>query len=222
MLVRWRDGDYAAVDQLIPLVYEELRRLARSHLRRQAPDQSLESAALVHEAYLRLTGKTPPQWQNRAHFFGIAADLMREILVDRVRRMRAAKRGSGARDLSLDEAIGFPHQKNVDMVRLDDALQQLAKLDERQCRIVELRFFAGLSLKRHRSRWGSPRPLSPVSARRLVSGFAMKWPGLPLHDARTLATGEGNPARRDVEIAGRSFHVPWAGLPNRSCASIGG
>jgi RNA polymerase sigma factor (TIGR02999 family) len=147
LLVRWRDGDNAAVDQLILLVYGELRRLARSQLRRQGPEQSLESASLVHEAYLRVTGKNPPDWQSRAHFFGVVAHLMREILVDRVRRMRAAKRGAGARDLSLDEAIGLPHQKNVDMIRLDDALQQLAKLDERQCRIVELRFFAGLSLE---------------------------------------------------------------------------
>jgi len=147
LLVRWRDGDSAAVDQLIPLVYGELRRLARSPLRRQGPDQRLESAALVHEAYLRLTGKNPPDWQDRARFFGVAAHLMREILVDRVRRMRATKRGAGVRDLSLDEAIVLPHQKNVDLIRLDDALQQLARLDERQCRIVELRFFAGLSLE---------------------------------------------------------------------------
>jgi RNA polymerase sigma factor (TIGR02999 family) len=147
LLVRWRDGDSAAVDQLIPLVYGELRRLARSQLRRQGPDQSLESGSLVHEAYLRLTGKNPPDWQNRAHFFGVAAHLMREILVDRVRRMRATKRGAGVRDLSLDEAIVLPHQKNVDLIRLDDALQQLARLDERQCRVVELRFFVGLSLE---------------------------------------------------------------------------
>ena len=147
LLVRWRDGDSAAMDQLIPLVYEELRRLARSQLRRHGPDQSLESGSLVHEAYLRLTGKNPPDWQNRAHFFGVAAHLMREILVDRVRRMRATKRGAGVRDLLLDETIVLPHQKNVDLIRLDDALQQLERLDERQCRIVELRFFAGLSLE---------------------------------------------------------------------------
>jgi len=147
LLVRWRDGDSAAVDQLIPLVYGELRRLARSQLRRHGPDQSLESASLVHEAYLRLTGKISPDWQNRAHFFGVAAHLMREILVDRVRRMRATKRGAGVRDLLLDETIVLPHQKNVDLIRLDDALQQLERLDERQCRIVELRFFAGLSLE---------------------------------------------------------------------------
>jgi RNA polymerase sigma factor (TIGR02999 family) len=147
LLVRWRDGDHAALEQLVPLVYDELRRLARSHLRREAPGQSIQSAALVHEAYLRLVGKVPPDWQNRTHFFGFAAHLMREILVDRARRKRAAKRGTGLTELSLDEAIGLPHQKTVDMIRLDDALTELARLDERQCKIVELRFFAGLSLE---------------------------------------------------------------------------
>ena len=147
LVIRWRDGDLAALEQLVPLVYDELRKLARSHLRRESPDLNLQSASLVHEAYLRLAGKNPPNLQNRAHFFGVAAHLMREILVDRARKIRADKRGAGARNISLDEAIGLPHQKNVDLIRLDDALQQLGKLDERQCRIVELRFFAGLSLE---------------------------------------------------------------------------
>jgi RNA polymerase sigma factor (TIGR02999 family) len=147
LVMRWRDGDSSALEQLLPLVYDELRKLARSHLRRESPGQPIESASLVHEAYLRLAGKNPPNLQNRAHFFGVAAHLMREILVDRARKIRAGKRGAGLREISLDEAIGLPHQKNVDLVRLDDALQQLAKLDERQCRIVELRFFAGLSLE---------------------------------------------------------------------------
>lgn len=147
LLVRWRDGDHAALEQLVPLVYDELRRLARSHLRREAPGQSIQSAGLVHEAYLRMVGKNPPDWQNRAHFFGVAARLMREILVDRTRKLRAAKRGSGAGKLPLDEAIGLPHQRSLDLILLDDALERLAKLDERQCRIVELRFFGGLSLE---------------------------------------------------------------------------
>jgi RNA polymerase sigma factor (TIGR02999 family) len=94
-----------------------------------------------------MVGKNPPDWQNRAHFFGVAAHLMREILVDRTRKLRAAKRGAGAGVLPLDEAIGLPHQRSVDLILLDDALERLAKLDERQCRIVELRFFAGLSLE---------------------------------------------------------------------------
>ena len=147
LLVRWREGDHAAPEQLVPLVYDELRRLARSHLRREAAGQSIESAALVHEAYLHMVGKDPPDWQNRAHFFGVAARLMREILVDRTRKFRPAKRGPGAGELPLDEAIGLPHQRSVDLILLDDALERLAKLDERQCRIVELRFFAGHSLE---------------------------------------------------------------------------
>jgi len=147
LVMRWRDGDSAALEQLLPLVYDELRKLARSHLRRESPGQPIESASLVHEAYLRLAGKNPPNLQNRAHFFGVAAHLMREILVDRARKIRAGKRGAGVQEISLDEAIGLPHQKNVDLIRLDDALQQLAKLDERQCRIVELRFFTGLDVE---------------------------------------------------------------------------
>lgn len=147
LLVRWRDGDRAALEELVPLVYDELRRLARSHLRRERPGQSFQSAALVHEAYLRLVGKTPPDLQNRAHFFGVAARLMREILVDRARKIRAAKRGAGAGELPLDEALGLPHQRSVDLILLDDALDRLAELDERQGRIVELRFFGGLSLE---------------------------------------------------------------------------
>jgi len=148
LLVRWRNGDLAALEELVPLVYDELRRLARSHLRREAPGHSIQSAALVHEAYLRMVGKNPPDWQNRAHFFGVSAHLMRQIMVDRTRKIRAAKRGAGVEVLPLDETIGLlPHQRSVDLILLDDALERLAKLDERQCRIVELRFFAGLSLE---------------------------------------------------------------------------
>jgi RNA polymerase sigma factor (TIGR02999 family) len=147
LLVRWREGDRAALKQLVPLVYDEVRRLARSHLRREAAGQSIESAALVHEAYLRMVGEDPPDWQNRDHFFGVAARLTREILVDRTRKFRGAKRGAGAGEIPLDGAIGLPHQRSVDLILLDDALERLAKLDERQCRIVELRFLAGLSLE---------------------------------------------------------------------------
>jgi RNA polymerase sigma factor (TIGR02999 family) len=145
--VRWPDGDPAALEQLVLLVYDELRRRARSYLRRETPGQSIQSAALVHEAYLRMVGRSPRDWQNRAHFFGVAARLMREILVDRTRKIGAAKRGTGAGELPLDEAIGLPHQRSVDLILLDDALERLAKLDERQCRIVELRFFTGLFLE---------------------------------------------------------------------------
>jgi RNA polymerase sigma factor (TIGR02999 family) len=121
--------------------------LARLHLRRERPDHTLQSAALVHEAYLRLIRQDQPQWQNRAHFFGVAAQLMRHILVDHARNRAAAKRGAGAPRLSLDEEVALPQARDVDIVALDDALNQLAALDPQQSRVVELRFFGGLSIE---------------------------------------------------------------------------
>jgi len=147
LLMRWREGDSNALDSLIPVVYAELRRVARGHLRRERPHHTLQSAALVHEAYVRLAGQTSPQLQNRAHFFGVAARLMREILVDHARNRGAAKRGAGTTQIALNEALNIPQLKSVDLILLDDALLRLSKLDERQGRIVELRFFAGLSIE---------------------------------------------------------------------------
>jgi RNA polymerase sigma factor (TIGR02999 family) len=128
------------------VVYPELRRLAQHYLQRERSDHTLQSTGLVHEAYMRLAGQDAPQWQNRAHFFGVAARLMRQILVDYARSHNAAKRGDGACRVALDEAIFLPQKMNLDLVQLDDALKELARLDERQSRIVELRFFAGLSI----------------------------------------------------------------------------
>jgi RNA polymerase sigma factor (TIGR02999 family) len=147
LLARWREGDSGALDSLLPLIYAELRKLARSYLRRERPDHTLQSAALVHEAYVRLAGKSSPKWQNRTHFFGVAARLMREILVEYARSRGAQKRGGGVPPLALKEAWAMPHQSNVDLILLDEALRRLAELDERQCRIVELRFFTGLSIE---------------------------------------------------------------------------
>jgi RNA polymerase sigma-70 factor, ECF subfamily len=146
LLQDWRDGDGKALDILLPLVYKELRRLARHQLRNERPDHSLQSAALVHEAYIRLVGVSPPRWESRTHFFAIAAQLMRQILVDYARRHTAAKRGGTMCRLSLEDVMATTRQAQVDVVALDEALQALAKIDERQSRIVELRFFAGLSL----------------------------------------------------------------------------
>jgi RNA polymerase sigma factor (TIGR02999 family) len=145
LLQGWRDGDSRALDALLPLVYKELHRLAHFQLRRERPDHTLQSAALVHEAYLRLVGISTPQWESRTHFFAIAAQLMRQILVDYARRHRAAKRGGSVCKVSLEDAL-VARQTDVDVLALDDALQALAKIDGRQSRIVELRFFAGLSL----------------------------------------------------------------------------
>jgi RNA polymerase sigma factor (TIGR02999 family) len=147
LLQGWREGDREARDALLPLVYKELRRLPRFQLRNERPNHTLQSAALVHEAYLRLVELNPPQWESRTHFFAIAAQLMREILVDYARRQRASKRGSGVCMLTMDDAVALPRRKDVDVVALDDALNTLAEVDPRQSRVVELRFFAGLSLE---------------------------------------------------------------------------
>jgi RNA polymerase sigma factor (TIGR02999 family) len=146
LLVRWRGGDREALDALMPLVYDELRRLAHYYLQRERSDHTLQSTALVHEAYMRMLGQNLPDWQNRAHFFGVAARLMRQILVEYARGHQAAKRGGDACKVTLDEGALVPQKTDVDVIQLDDALQDLAKLDEQQSRIVELRFFAGLSI----------------------------------------------------------------------------
>jgi RNA polymerase sigma-70 factor (ECF subfamily) len=147
LLQGWRSGDSTALDALLPLVYKELRRLAHFQLQKERPEHTLQSAALVHEAYLRLIGLKLPQWESRTHFFAIAAQLMRQILVDYARRHVAAKRGGGMCKLSLEDATMVSPQKDVDVISLDDALNALAKIDARQSRVVELRFFAGLSLR---------------------------------------------------------------------------
>lgn len=147
LLQGWRSGDRQALDALLPLVYGELRRLAHYQLRKERPDHTLQSAALVHEAYLRLIGLNVPDWESRTHFFAIAAQLMRQILVDYARRHKAAKRGGSICKLSLDDAATASRREDVDVVALDDALKALARLDPRQSRVVELRFFAGLSLQ---------------------------------------------------------------------------
>jgi RNA polymerase sigma factor (TIGR02999 family) len=145
--VKWSKGDSAALDALIPLVYGELRRLARHYLQQEKQGHTLSSTALVHEAYLRLIKQTDVTWQNRAHFFGVASQMMRRILVDHARKQAYAKRGGGALTLALDDAVSTPKQREIDLVALDDALDGLAKLDRRQSRLVELRFFGGLSIE---------------------------------------------------------------------------
>jgi RNA polymerase sigma factor (TIGR02999 family) len=147
LLQGWRGGDPAALDALVSLVYKELRRLAHFQLRDERQNHTLQSSALVHEAYVRLAGMDPPQWESRTHFFAIAAQLMRQILVDYARRHRSAKRGGSVCKLSLDDAAAIPRQKALDVVALDEALQELAKIDPRQSRVVELRFFGGLTLE---------------------------------------------------------------------------
>ena len=147
LLVAWGDGDQAALDELMPLVYEELRRLARRYMSKERPGHTLQTSALVHEACLRLVDQKNIHWQDRAHFFGIAARLMRQVLVDYARKRRYAKRGGDARRVPLDEAMIVSEERAADVVALDDALKSLAEIDPRQSEIVELRFFGGLSIE---------------------------------------------------------------------------
>lgn len=146
LLQQWQAGDAGALEQLLPLVYEELRRVARARIRQEQPGHTLQPTALVHEAYLRLIGARNPTPQNRAHLFAVSARLMREILVDHARRKAARKRGGAATIIALDESVPAPEIATIDLLALDEALAELHALDPRLCRVVELKFFAGLNI----------------------------------------------------------------------------
>jgi RNA polymerase sigma factor (TIGR02999 family) len=147
LLLEAQGGDQTAVDALFEAVYVELRRMAKDYLRDERPDHTLQATALVHEAYLRLIGGQPIEWQNRAQFFSIATQVMRHILVDHARKHTADKRGHGTVKLSLDDAVDLAADRNIDLVALDDALVTLASLDAQQSKIVEFRFFGGLTIR---------------------------------------------------------------------------
>lgn len=147
LLVAWSDGDRAALDELTPLVYEELHRLAHNHMGRERQAHTLQTSALVNEAYLRLIDQKNVRWQNRAQFFSISSRLMRRILIDHARSHHYAKRGGGTRRVSLDEAAVVAQEQAAELVALDDALKSLAAIDPRKCQVVELRFFGGMSVE---------------------------------------------------------------------------
>jgi RNA polymerase sigma factor (TIGR02999 family) len=147
LLVEVANGNQAAQEKLVPLVYDQLKRLARRYMRRERAGHTLQTTALVHEAYLKLVGQHSPHWQGRAQFFGIAAQLMRRILIDHARRHLREKRGGTQVILPLEEALAFTPEHSEDLLKLDEALDRLSKLDPRQGRIVELRFFGGLSVE---------------------------------------------------------------------------
>jgi RNA polymerase sigma factor (TIGR02999 family) len=169
LLVAWSDGDRAALDRLMPVVYDELRRLAAAHLSRERPQNTLRKTGLVHEAYVKLIDQTRVRWQNRAHFFAVAARLMRRIVIDHARARAAAKRGAGAA-LSLDDAPELAVQADADLLKLDEALGRLTELDPRQGRIVELRYFGGLSI----AETAEVLELSPATIKREWS-MAKAW-----------------------------------------------
>jgi len=181
LLSRWNDGDIAARDALIPLVYDELRRVAKKTLAGQRSDHTLQATALVHEAYLRLVNRKAANWQGRTHFFALAAQMMRQILVDHARMRNAGKRGGGALTLVLEDDVAGKPEMNLDLIGLDRAMKQLASLDARQSQIVELRFFGGLSIEEA----ARVVDISPATAKREWA-TARVW----LHHAMETGAGE--------------------------------
>jgi len=147
LLDDWQQGDRSALERLTPLIYDELRRIAHRYVRRERNGNTLQTTALVNEAYLRLAGQEKTEWQNRAHFFAVTAQVMRHILTDHARRRRYAKHGGEVQQVSLEEASAMTYQRAAELVALDEALDGLAKIDPRKSRVVELRYFGGLSLE---------------------------------------------------------------------------
>ena len=170
LLFNWRHGDKAALEQLTPLVYEELRRLARGFMGKERRDHTLQTSALINEAYLRLVDQDETNWQNRAHFFAVAAQIMRHILIDHARSYGYEKRGAGAQRIGLDEVMVFSEERAGELVALDEALTSLATVDPRKSRIIELRFFGGLNI----DETAEVMELSPTTVQR-ESRAAKAW-----------------------------------------------
>ena len=178
LLVRWSQGDDAALAELTPLVYGELRRLAHRHMGGERPDHTLQTTALVNEAYLRLADQTNPRWQSRAHFFAVAARAMRQILVSYARSQQSQKRGGGALKVDLDEAALLSPEESKEIVDLHEALEQLSALDSRKAQVVELKYFGGLNY----DEMAEVLKISPVTVRRDWK-FARAWLYKELHGA---------------------------------------
>src|SRR5437870_12666022 len=178
LLAEWSHGDNAALVELTPLVYEELRRLAHHFMEGQRPDHTLQTTALVNEAYMRLADQTKPSWQNRAHFFAVAARAMRQILVNYARSNRAQKRGGGALKVELDEVAIISPEESKEIVDLHEALERLAALDSRKAQVVELKYFGGLNY----DEMAEVLKISPVTVRRDWE-FARLWLYTELHNA---------------------------------------
>ncbi len=179
LLLEWRAGDARVLDKLIPLVYEDLRQLAKRYMAGERPGHTLQTTALINEAYVRLIDQKDMQWQNRAHFFAVAAQAMRRILVDHARSRDAAKRGGGAHKVSLEEAAVVAQERAAELVALDDALRELAAIDSRKHQIVELRYFGGLSVEETSEVLG----VSPVTVMR-------GWSTAKAWLARAISHGE--------------------------------
>ena len=184
LLVHWSEGDQEALNKLIPLVYDELHKLASRYLRRERRDHTLQTTAVVHEAYLKLVNQRDANFENRLHFFAVAAQIMRRILVDYARRHHASKRGGDLYKLSLDEALVTSEEKGADLLALDEALERLAAIDPRQSRVVELRIFTGLTLEET----AQALNISPSTVRREWS-MAKAWLHRQIKNQRPLTAG---------------------------------
>jgi len=183
LLVDWQNGSPEALERLMPLVYGELRAIAGRYLSRERADHTLQSTSLVHEAYFKLVDQRRVQWQNRAHFLGIAAQLMRRILVDHARRRDAEKRGGPQVCLTLDERLAWAKKPDVDLLAIDEALDRLAAIDEQQARVVELRFFSGLTVEETAAALG----ISPKTVKRDWS-VARAWLKREIGDSTRTTT----------------------------------
>jgi RNA polymerase sigma factor (TIGR02999 family) len=170
LLEQWNNGDREALEKLMPLVYEQLRKMAKRYMRQQNPGHTLQTTALIHEAYLRMVPQKEKQFENRAHFFAVAAQAMRHILVDYARQRHTAKRGGGVRPISLEEAAIVTHERAAELIAFDEALKQLQTLSMRQSRVVELRYFGGLTIKETAAVLG----VSPTTVEE-DWGFAKTW-----------------------------------------------
>lgn len=162
LLHEWRQGDAAAFDKLLPLVYGEMRRIAHRYMQQERGGHTLQTTALINEAYVRLVGQQKVEWRNRSHFFAVTAQVMRHVLIDHARRLHYAKRGGALRRVTLEEADAMTVERAAELVALDEALQELARLDPRKSRVVELRYFGGLSLEKT----AEVLEVSPMTVRR--------------------------------------------------------
>jgi len=185
LLVEWGDGNQQALEALVPLIYKELRNLAHNFLYRERPGHTLQTTALVHEAYLKLIDQNDVRWQNRAHFFAIAAQAMRRILIDSARKHAAAKRGGPQAELSLDEVADIALEPDINLLKLDEALNELVKIDPRQSRIVELRYFGGLTIEET----AEVMSVSPATVKREWM-MARAWLHQEITDGQTLADSQ--------------------------------
>ncbi len=172
-LARWSEGEPEAVERLLPMVYDELRKLARAYMKKERQEHTLQPTVLVHEAYLRLAGQLPPPWRDRVHFYGIFARIMRQVLVDHARRQGADKRGGAAVRVSIEEGAVVADPLAADLLLLDDALKRLRSFDERKCQIIELRFFGGLTIDECASFLGLSTP-TIVNETRLARAWLYK------------------------------------------------